>query len=157
MLQVCFLTYMEDLILQEKPPPSIENIQLWKDEGEQKFSGFQVSNSIRIHWGSGVADPNPGSSDFLPLIQDLEWKKRQFPGSGINIRDYISESKRFAQKTICQLLLAHLFANFCTWQPVLWIRIHFFRIRIRSVPLETNTDPDSGSGSGSRSNSDPGL
>ncbi len=41
--------------------------------------------------------------------------------------------------------------------PVLWIRIHFFRIRIRiqSVQLETNTDPDPDSGSGS--NTDPGL
>jgi hypothetical protein len=26
--------------------------------------------------------------------------------------------------------------------PVLWIRIHFFRIRIQSLTLETNTDPD---------------
>jgi hypothetical protein len=25
---------------------------------------------------------------------------------------------------------------------VLWIRIHFFRIRIQSLMLETNTDPD---------------
>jgi hypothetical protein len=44
------------------------------------------------------------------------------------------------------------FASFCA---VLWIRIHFFRIRIQSLTLETNTDPDLDSGSGS--NTDPGL
>ena len=28
------------------------------------------------------------------------------------------------------------------FQPGLWIRIHFLRIRIQSLLLETNTDPD---------------
>jgi hypothetical protein len=28
------------------------------------------------------------------------------------------------------------------FEPGLWIRIHFFRIRIQSLRLETNTDPD---------------
>jgi hypothetical protein len=29
-----------------------------------------------------------------------------------------------------------------TLYPGLWIRIHFFRIRIQSLMLDTNTDPD---------------
>jgi hypothetical protein len=32
--------------------------------------------------------------------------------------------------------------NDCLMKAGLWIRIHFFRIRIQSLRLETNTDPD---------------
>jgi hypothetical protein len=39
-----------------------------------------------------VADPNPGSGDFLTPESESGMENKPVPGSGINIPDHISES-----------------------------------------------------------------
>jgi|688.fasta_scaffold431635_1 hypothetical protein len=40
------------------------------------------------HTGTYIQDPDPGSSDFLPVLLDPGWEKTV---SGINFSDHISE------------------------------------------------------------------
>jgi hypothetical protein len=75
----------------------------------------------------------------LLRVADPDWIRIQ---SGQWIRIRIQEGQNDPQKSIKIVWMASF--------AVLWIRIHFSRIRIRiqSFPLETNTDPDPDSGSG---------